>query len=307
MQLINWKNHTLSKLCLGTVQFGLDYGVANKTGEVSKKDVADILEFVLNSGINTIDTGSMYGNSEEKIGNFIEKQDSLDINIISKIKSNFFKLNKNEAIKSIEKSLDFLFYSPLFALLLHDISALQNWDKNSSELIGTLKSKNYIKYFGISIYTNKEFEIALNNENIDVIQIPFNLFDQRAITFKWLDKAKEKNKLIFIRSVYLQGLLLMDKDSIPLHLDKAKEYITILDEFSQKLKMTKNELTLSFVNQVAKESIVLFGCDNLEQAKQNISNFNNLKKLDKNSLEYLKIKLRTVEESIYNPTKWNQK
>jgi len=304
MKTVSWNNYTISKLCLGTVQFGLDYGIANQDGEVSQDKVNKILEYVSSKNINCFDTGSMYGNSEEKIGNYL-KDNNLDTKIVSKIKSDFFKLEHKLSIQNIEKSLDDLSIDTLFALLLHNIEAIQNWSLENVALISKLKKLNKIKYFGVSIYNDDEFNLALNNKNVDIIQIPFNLLDQRAITNNWLKKAKANNKLIFIRSVYLQGLILMDKNDIPRYLDCAKEYLNIIESTAHKLNITKNELALSFVDQMAKDSILLFGCDSLEQATENINNYHNLPKLDNKTIEYLTTNLSNIDEYIYNPSKWS--
>ena len=306
MKTVNWNNYNISKLCLGTVQFGLDYGVANKSGEIAQKDVDNILDFIFSNEINCLDTGSMYGNSERKIGNFIKKNNRENIKIVSKIKSDFFTLEEKNSIFEIDKSLNLLNNSTLFALLLHNIEAIKNWNIKNSNLIKLLKNHNKIKYFGVSIYNDKEFNLALDNPNVDIIQIPFNLFDQRAITQRWFIKAKKKNKLIFIRSIYLQGLILMNISDIPIHLEKVKKYITIIDNLSKKLNITKNELALAFVESIAKESIILFGCDSLAQAKENIEIFNTLQKLDKNTLQFIKNNLSEVDEDIYNPTRWSK-
>jgi len=306
MKTVNWDNHRISKLCLGTVQFGLDYGIANKSGEVSQKDVNDILDYVVSKGINCFDTGSMYGNSEEKIGKYL-KESNIDVKVISKIKSDFFEIGEKNAINNINKSLDYLSVTTLFALLLHNIDAIKNWDEKSTKLITRLKKENKINFFGVSIYTDEEFMLALENDNVDVIQIPFNLLDQRAIKNNWLQKAKEKNKLIFIRSVYLQGLLLMDIENIPIHLNDAKQYLQNIEEIAAKLNITKNELALSFVDQMADSGILLFGCDNLNQAKQNIDNYNNLPLLDNDTIKLLDDNVINIDEYIYNPSKWNNK
>ena len=306
MKTVYWNNYNISKLCLGTVQFGLDYGVANSSGEISQKEVNHILDYVVSKDINCFDTGSMYGKSEEKIGNYLKENDS-DVRVVSKIKSEFFENNEINAIANINKSLDYLSVRTLFALLLHNIDAVKNWDAKSTKLITRLKIENKIKYFGVSIYNDEEFILALENDNVDVIQIPFNLLDQRAIKNAWLQKAKEKNKLIFIRSIYLQGLLLMDIENIPTHLNGAKQYLQNVEQIATKLNITKNELSLSFVDQMADSGILLFGCDNLNQAKQNIENYNNLSLLDNNTLKLLDENVINIDEYIYNPSKWNNK
>ncbi len=307
MKTVNWNNYKISKFCLGTVQFGLDYGVANNDGKVSQKEINNILSHVLLKNINCFDTGSMYGDSEERIGNYLKNNNKEDLKIISKIKSDFFEINKEQSIKNINESLSNLSIPTLFALLLHNINAIKNWNNKSIDLINILKVQNKIKYFGVSIYTDKEFNLALQNESVDIIQIPFNLLDQRAIKNKWLKKAKAKNKLIFIRSIYLQGLLLMDIGDIPEHLDSAKKYLQKIEQIANKLNITKNELALSFVNQMADNGVLLFGCDNLNQAKQNIDNYNNLSLLDNETLKLLAENVINIDEYIYNPSKWNKK
>lgn len=306
MQKINWNNNKLSKLCLGTVQFGLDYGIANESGQVDQGEVDKILNFVISKGINCFDTAKGYGNSEEVIGNYFSEF-SKDINAVSKIKSEILKSSaetlKNEILDSLAK----IGVKNLFGLLLHDSDALFSWDEGYSSQIKKLKKENLIKYFGVSIYTDEEFEYAINNDDIELIQIPFNIFDQRAISKNWLQRAKESNKLIFIRSVYLQGLILMQKDKIPKHLEEARVYIEKLHDLCNDLNLTRNQLALGFVNTAAKDSVVLFGCDNLEQAEQNIDNFNKLNNIDDSTLEYIKKSFSAISENIYNPTKWKTK
>jgi len=307
MKIVQWNNYKLSKLCLGTVQFGLDYGIANTCGEIPQKEVDTILNFIASCGINCLDTGSMYGNSEQKIGSFIKESKRKEMYIISKIKKDFFDLDKSAMVESINSSLQKLEINKLFALLLHNIEPIKNWNSHYENVVKTLKNHNKIDYFGISIYTDEEFNLALENSEVEMIQIPFNLLDQRAITKNWFKKAKEKNKLIFIRSIYLQGLILMDKEKIPSHLQDVKKYIKVIEDIANRLNISKNQLALSFVNQVADESILLFGCDNLAQAEENIENYNRLLRLDDEILLYLKDSLSNVSEEIYNPTKWNSR
>ncbi|WP_417325593.1 aldo/keto reductase [Halarcobacter sp.] len=300
MQTIKWKDENLSKLCLGTVQFGLNYGVANTEGQVSLEEATKILDFSISKGINTFDTAKAYGSSEKVLNTYFKERNSINPFIISKISSDLFSLELTKFISDISN------FDNLFALLLHDNEKLYSWTKKDTQYIKELKAKNIIKYFGASIYTDEEFNKALENDEIEIIQIPFNIFDQRAISLKWLEKAKKRDKLIFIRSIYLQGLLLMDINKVPVHLADAKEYLEKLINYANILDISVNELCLFFVNQVAKNSILLFGCDNLTQAKENIQLFNLQKTIDAAILENLQREFSNIEEEIYNPTKWNK-
>lgn len=299
MKYIDYNGTKISKLSLGTVQFGLNYGVNNSTGQPLQDDVNEIINYVSSQGINCFDTAQAYGSSEVVLGRSLRTVENRLV--ISKLKSNLFQDN----VKSnIETSLKNLKLDRLYGLLLHDSDLLYNWSDELSQSVNKLLKENKIEYFGVSIYTNDDFELALSNSSIKFIQIPFNIFDQRAVTENWFKKAKENNKLLFIRSIFLQGLLLMDLDKLPNNLKKAKEPLLEFSSYCKELNMSKSEVALSFVDTIAVDSLLLFGCDNIAQAKENIVNYKNLQPLSNDILEKLILKFQNIDEEIYNPTKW---
>lgn len=299
MKYIEFEDDKISKLSLGTVQFGLNYGIANTNGQPTQENINEIINYVCQKGVNCFDTAQAYGNSEQALG--IALKDVDNKLVISKLKSNIFRENTFE---NISISLHNLGLQSLFALLLHDSEILYEWNDKYSTIVDQLINSGKIKYFGVSIYTSEDFELAIKNEKIRFIQIPFNLFDQRAYIEGWFDKAKKNNKLIFIRSIFLQGLLLMDKEQIPSNLQAAKKYIDIIERYANDLNISRNELALSFVDSIASDSLILFGCDNLKQAKENIENYNSLKPLERSIILKITDELLGVDEKIYNPTKW---
>jgi len=300
MKNIIYNNYKLSQLCLGTVQFGLDYGIANEKGKPDQNSVDEIIKYLIEKGLNCFDTAINYGDSQEVIGKCFKALHKEPF-VVSKISTQDF--NDNFEI-SVKKALDDLNISSLFGLLLHDTKQLELWQESDTLKVQNLIDKNLLKFFGVSIYTKEEFEIALENPNITLIQIPFNLFDLRAINENWFEKAKEKNKQIFIRSLFLQGLLLMPLEKVPAKLEKAKPYLLKFEELAKEFALSKNELALSFVKSVAKESVLLFGCESLVQAKENLTNFENLKILDQNQINKIIASFKDISEDIYLPTRW---
>lgn len=298
MQHLLFNNHKLSKLALGTVQFGLSYGVANQYGKPNDATVQEILDYVLSQGINLLDTADGYGDAHTRLGNTLKNPKP---NIITKISSDIFLTNPQEKVTSLCHDLK---TDSLFGLLLHDTKLLQKWQNSHHKIIEDLKQSHLIEYFGVSIYTNEEFELALNNESIVFIQIPFNIFDQRALQHNWFAKAQEKQKLLFIRSVFLQGLFLIPIDDLPPKLAHAKSYLETLHTQAQKFHLSLTQLALSFVNSVASDSILLFGCETLEQAQENIVNFKNLQPLNHEQILSLATIFDKVPEDIYLPTRW---
>lgn len=303
MKYITYNNEKISQLCLGTVQFGLKYGIANKIGQPSENSVNDILDYSIKKGVNCFDTAQDYGESEKILGNYFKKNNSFNNLIISKIKSEHFFTAYSILYENVQNSCRKL-HNNLFALLLHDNIILKNWNSTYTDYINQLKSQNLIKYFGASIYTDEEFNLALNNKNIQIIQIPFNVFDQRAIKNNWFEKAKKHNKLLFIRSIFLQGLLLMD--DIPSQFSHSKKYFIKYNEIAEKTNLTKSELALTFVLHNSFDSIIIFGCVSIEQAKINLNNYhkilNHNRNIHINNFEFFS----NVPEKIYNPVRWQK-
>jgi aryl-alcohol dehydrogenase-like predicted oxidoreductase len=302
MKYITFNNDKISKLSLGTVSFGQVYGVANKFGVVNQSEVNNILDYLILSGINSFDTAKSYDKSEVVIGNYFGNHDTKNLNIVSKISSS--QLKDSKIFDIVNDSLMKLNINSLFALLLHDTNILHNDNFDIATKISKLKDEGYIKYFGVSIYEEEEFNLALKNDDINIIQIPFNIFDQRAIHKNWFKKARDKNKLIFIRSIYLQGLLLMKNSDIPASLLYAKNILKKLDDFSISLNIDKNRLCMSFVDYFAKDSSIIFGCDTLKQAKENINNFENIYEFNQNQINYLLDTFKDISVDIYDPRRW---
>jgi aryl-alcohol dehydrogenase-like predicted oxidoreductase len=296
LEFIIFDNHKISRLCLGTAQIGMQYGI-NNSKKLSETTIGNIMNFVINNGINSFDTAICYGDAQEIIGKYSKNSKQY---IISKISSDEFLLDLQNLVKKTKNQIN----SNLFALLLHDTILLNSWNSEHHHIVQKLISNNQIGYFGVSIYSDDEFSLALNNDDIKIIQIPFNLFDNRAVRLKWFQKAKNKNKLLIIRSIYLQGLLLMDENKLPQKLKTAKRYIRILSDMCNALNMSRIELATSFVSYFATNSITIFGCDNKQQAKESIENLTNNKKLNKDIIDKLIECFKNVDENIYNPTKW---
>jgi aryl-alcohol dehydrogenase-like predicted oxidoreductase len=303
MKMTRYKNSELSSLCLGTVQLGMPYGIANSHGQPSKTEAYAILDTALRHNVNTFDTAQAYQNSENVLGDYQSAHPTHTMHIISKISSVQFSA---EAEKSVRISLRQLQSDTLFALLLHDSQALKHWSNKEEKILTQLKNKDMIKHFGVSIYNEEEFLVAVNNPSIDIIQIPFNLFDRRALEGRWFEKAHEANKLIFIRSVYLQGLFFMSADHLPKKLESAAPFLRKLEHLAKELNTDILELALSFVRSAAPDAIIILGCETEAQLRENISLFNGCKTLNQNTLNIICDEITQVPNTLYNPALWNK-
>jgi aryl-alcohol dehydrogenase-like predicted oxidoreductase len=191
------------KLALGTVQFGLDYGVTNYDGQVTIDKVKSILNYAKDNGIDTLDTAAGYGNSEQVLGEVGVN----DYQVVTKTTS--LKNGVDEVIKSFHQSLNNLNIGQVDGLLIHDINEVKDKEFNGLfKQLNELKRQGLVNKIGFSTYTPEQVDFLLGNFDFDLIQVPFNVFDTRLVESGQLKELNKKNIEIHARSVFLQGVLL---------------------------------------------------------------------------------------------------
>lgn len=202
------------KLALGTVQFGLDYGVANASGKVVPEEVARILATARNAGFDTLDTAAAYGESESVLG----FADVDGWRIVSKLPPAIPDgVSGSEWVKvSVRSSLARLCQTRLDAILLHRPAQLLGpGGEEIYRSLQELKSDGVISRIGISIYGPEELDHLCHLFDFDVVQAPLSIVDRRLISSGWMGKLAAKGVEIHARSAFLQGLLLMDNGCRP--------------------------------------------------------------------------------------------
>ena len=204
----------MSRLALGTVQFGLPYGVANRDGQVSRTEAKIMLQLAASNGIDILDTAIAYGESETCLGESGVRNFKL-VTKLPAIPDNCTDVNKwvNEQISA---SLGRLGVHQVYGLLLHrSIQLLGTNGKVLYNSLQELKDAGLVKKIGISIYSPDELEALATKFKLDLVQAPFNLVDRRLHTSGWLQRLKQDDVEIHARSAFLQGLLLMKRSNIP--------------------------------------------------------------------------------------------
>jgi len=203
-------NSLSSNLSIGTAQLGLNYGSFKKRKKISNKEFKKIIKLCIKKKIFSIDTAVNYGDSEEKIGKALSNY-KLKFDLTTKIpslkKTRTEDINNNivQTLRSSEKKLK----SKINTILLHDVSDLKSKKKNKIYTsLNKLKKMKIVKNIGFSAYNLEEVKSILKEFNFDVVQVPFNVFDQRLIDKKFLKVLKKNKTKIYIRSIFLQGLLI---------------------------------------------------------------------------------------------------
>ena len=203
------------QLCLGTVQFGLPYGVTNKKGKVAQKEVSRLLHIASKAGITLIDTAQGYGTSEEVLGKCWPRE--REKRLISKLPA---RTPQQHWETNLKRSLELLNAKKLDSFLLHRPKDLL--EKNGGELLSWLQSvqeRGLVERIGVSIYEASELE-ALPLEQLQLVQLPLSVYDQRMIKNGTIERLQSRGIAIHVRSIFLQGLILQPRDSWPIYISE---------------------------------------------------------------------------------------
>ncbi|MBQ7402693.1 MAG: aldo/keto reductase [Lentisphaeria bacterium] len=254
-----------SSLILGTVQFGLNYGISNTHGQTGFPEVCRILKTAYDNGITTLDTAAGYGESESVLGRALQETGLADkMNIVSKVLPLPDGLTEEQAEKLIRDSLTNSLKN-LRCDFLHTLLFHREKDWKFAGILKKCKQEGLIRHFGCSV----DGEIPPNSEMLEAIQIPGNLLDKRF--FPFLKQARKQGCHVYIRSVYLQGLLLMPEEKIPASLQALVPYRRKLSALAEKNGMSLAELCVRYLCSIPEIDGVLTGVETAEQLKINLS------------------------------------
>jgi len=252
------------KISIGTVQFGLDYGISNDKGQTSKQEVQKILNFAKQKNICALDTAAGYGESEKVLGSIgvsgfqiVTKMPPLGdskINIKKFISGNF------------KRSLQRLNLDSLYGVLLHNPADL--FGRNGPiifKLLEFFRQEGFVEKIGISSYNPETVEKIIDNFEIDLVQGPLNIFDKRFISSGVLDRLSSSNIEFHSRSSFLQGLLLMDRDSMPIYFAKWANLFSSFKNVLKELDITPLEACVAYSLSIKNVNKVIFGIESLSQ------------------------------------------
>jgi aryl-alcohol dehydrogenase-like predicted oxidoreductase/RimJ/RimL family protein N-acetyltransferase len=255
------QNHNLA---LGTVQFGMNYGIANQAGRVPPEEVKKILAFAGEQGIDTLDTATGYGESERVLGmSPLERW-----KVITKIGSVPIKCDDINSwiFDQIHGSLGRLGISALHGLLLHNPGQLL--EPFGNQIISALKEaqqRGLIRHFGVSIYDPAELDQLTRVCEPTIVQAPFSILDRRMIESGWLDRLSGMNVEVHVRSIYLQGLLLMNGAERPQRFERWNPLWSAWRDWLQEAALTPLQACTRYALSFPQISKVFVGTDRLRQ------------------------------------------
>jgi len=250
----------IDKVILGTAQFGLDYGINNKNGQIPKKEVFKILDFCLENGIRRIDTAGVYGNAETLIGEYINHNKGVKFEITTKIKKDSNSLNDE-----IEKRLNNLNVEFIEELLFHSLDDYYFY-RDQIQTCPQDKSLSFARC-GVSLYSNDEIREIIDIDYFTAVQLPFNMFDNINHRGEVIKELKNKKFNISLRSIFLQGLFFMDLKSLPENLKPLEKPLKKIKKLIKKYEVDTKKIA---INYCLKQNVngIIIGCDSLKQLKE---------------------------------------
>lgn len=281
------------KLILGTVQFGLNYGINNSSGQVTPEAVNQILDEAGNAGVRLIDTAYGYGNSEDVLGDSPALHNH-QFRIISKYaKSNLSPIEQYKA------SLKRLKVEKLYAYMVHSFQTYKDNPEIWSDF-NRLKRDGLVDRIGFSLYSPKELEFILdNNLEVNIIQVPYNILDRQFE--EWFPVLKNKGIEVHTRSAFLQGLFFKDRNRFEGKVKQLSKYVSLIQDYCQEHLMGVQDLALGYVLSSRADG-VLIGVDSLEQLRNNIQSAE--RDITSSDIDFIR-SVVVEEKELLSPVNWN--
>ncbi len=259
------------KLGLGTAQFGMRYGVGNSQGKTPLQEVKNIIIHASDVGVEYIDTAYLYGNSEKVLGQCLPAEHHFKI--VTKTPA-LNSLPSQEHIREayldkFNQSLQDLKQDAVYALLVHDAEDLLS--EKGDHLYGALqkiKAVGGCYKIGVSAYDRNRLDEVLDRYELDMVQLPLNVFDQRVLADNYLGALKSRNIEVHVRSVFLQGLLLMPINKWPECFAPIRAHAKRYQDFAAESTLSLIEAALGFAAGVAQVDQVICGVNTLAQWQQ---------------------------------------
>lgn len=249
-----------SKIIVGTAQFIKKYGINRKTSYFKNK--SDYLNEIYQSGCYGIDTALNYENAQKSVGVWL-KNNKYKTRIFTKIPD-----------VSANSSLDLLFKKCQDELNLNKIEGLflhnqHDWNKKEVQSFASkLLEKKLVRYFGLSIYDKSAIP---KHNDIKILQVPGSIFNQDLLISNELNSFIESGGKVHVRSIFVQGLILMKLEKIPKHLKDLVKPIKIFQNIALEAEVDPISLAIQSVYKLCPKCKLVLGANSSKQLKETLN------------------------------------
>ena len=307
MKTVNVKGLDISVLSLGTVQLGLSYGINNADGKPSQETSNAILNAAMAGGINTLDTAGAYGDSESVIGNWLKTIAPEDRPFIvtkaAHLEHSSLDALRKDLFTKVKTSKERLGVEQLDMLMLHHFDDYLCDKDNVLKVMHELKDAGEVRFLGASAYSHHDYgEIA--DTGFDATQIPINLFDWKQIENGGLKKLEASGMMVFVRSVYLQGLVFQKPENLAPHMEFARPTLEKFQYLCNKYNLAPATLALSYALSLPGVTSLVLGSEKAEQVQQNLALMEQAVDLSAEQMAEIRELFLDTPEQVLNPGLW---
>jgi aryl-alcohol dehydrogenase-like predicted oxidoreductase len=302
--LLKWQNEVIPQLILGTAQLGITYGIANTTGQPSQETTTAIIQQAFASGCTWLDTAQAYGNSESVLGKSFKNQKKSPT-LISKLHPNIDTRDRHSVLLAIQASCQTLGLSSLWGLMLHRETSLDYWHQGLGDALMEAKKAELIQHIGVSIYEPETLNKVLQIPELDIIQLPLNAWDPRFIGHPLFKEAKQAGRLCFLRSAYLQGLMLLPPEKVREKIPEAYEISLEWHQLCKEKQLSPAQLAIRYVKSTMLPIVI--GLETEEQLSRNLQLIRETA-LSEAEIEEIQKRLHPLaKKGFVNPATWSVK
>jgi aryl-alcohol dehydrogenase-like predicted oxidoreductase len=252
----------------------MSYGVANVAGQPDTTTATKIVSGAWSCGVRFFDTAQAYGTSEMTLGQaFADLSIAGEARVVTKLKAASGDGDVSTILRSVEASLKRLHVRHLWGILLHSEEQLDYWNGALGKTLRQAKHSKLVSRIGVSVYSPSRALQALQMDDLDVIQVPANLFDRRMERAGVFERARELNKTVFVRSVYLQGLALISCDLAPKRIPGAREAVGALRRFCAEHRLNRRQFAIDYVRLMVPAARLVIGAETPRQVLENCGFF----------------------------------
>ena len=269
MDCINIKGVDVSRFMLGTVQLGLDYGMANSTGKPSLEKAYEILDAAHEVGVTVLDTAAAYGTSEEVVGSYLKAHDH-NMKVISK-----FIIKSDDPVADLKQQIvtSRQLLGKVDGYMFHHANHMIKHHEAVRDTLEEMRVTDKLTFLGCSVYTAEDVEAFLEKGPwMDAIQIPMNVLDTRIVQQGLLEELQKRGVAVFVRSVFLQGMLCMDK--APEKFSFMQPSLDAINEVAKAGGMTLPQMAVAYIRDLPGVTSLVLGCETPEQVRDNANLIN---------------------------------
>ncbi len=246
------------------------YGIARAGGPLTPDSIGSLLDLAARRGVDVLDTAPAYGDAEEILGRLLPAD--APFRIVTKTRVFGRPIRPEDArtvTEDLRRSLERLRRGRIAGLLVHEAGdLLDDGGGHIFDALERLKEEGAVARIGVSVYEARQLDGILGRYAVDVVQAPVNLLDQRLPREGRLEKMKARGIEVHVRSLFLQGLLLMDPERVPAHFDAVREHLRRCDARTRERGLTRLQAALAFVRGLGGCDVAICGVDSPVQLEE---------------------------------------